>query len=132
MTVTMRIVRTRMFQDSLERLKDADPKLFEVVAVDVRYLLRMKRAAVMPQVRFGIAQSAYPDDTGEVRSHIPGHQEFVRTLFAMPADESVCLFAVLGDKNAPDDAHGNDWYDVAVPLLDEAWQRLLAEGDPSD
>lgn len=72
-------------------------------------------------------QSAFPDATGEVRSHIPGRTEFVRTLFAMPADESVCLFAVMGDKNTDDGKQGNDWYDGAVPLLDEVWRRVSDE-----
>jgi len=116
-----------MFQDSLEQLRATDPELFEVVAGDLQYLLTLQREAELPQVLWRIAQSDFPDATGEVRSHIPGRPEFVRTLFAMPEDASVCVFAVVGDKNTPDGPQGNDWYDGAVPLLDEVWRRVLAE-----
>ena len=63
---------------------------------------------------------------GEVRSHITGHSEFVRTIFALPQDESVCALLVLGDKNskiagAPT---GSDWYDEAIPLADAIWDRI--------
>ena len=121
----MRIVRTQMFQDSLVQLQQVDAELFEVVAADLRYLLEVKRKSELPQVRWGLAQSAFSDVVGEVRSHIPGHPEFIRTLFAMPADESVCVFVVMGDKNAEEGLVGDDWYDGAVPLLDEVWQRIL-------
>ena len=122
----MRLVRTRMFDDSLRALRDADAELFEVVAADIQYLLRLKRKAELPQVRWGIVQSAFPDVTGEIRSHITGRPEFVRTLFVMTADESICVFAVMGDKNAPDAALDDDWYDRAVPLLDAVWRDVLA------
>ena len=115
-----------MFDDSLEQLCASDADLFVVVAADIEYLLRLKRKAELPQVRFGIAQSEFPNITGEIRSHIPGRPEFVRILFAMPADESICVFAVMGDKNAPEGAQGDDWYDEAVPILDEVWRRVLA------
>lgn len=57
---------------------------------------------------------------GEVRTHIPGHIAFVRTIFALPSDESVCAFLLLGDKNSQTAgaATGNDWYDEAIPLAD--------------
>jgi hypothetical protein len=44
----MRIVRTRLFDDSLQRLREADRELFVVVAADIDYLLRYvpTRAAV--------------------------------------------------------------------------------------
>lgn len=113
-----------MFQDSLVQLRATDVELFEVVAADLEYLLRLKRAAELPQVRWRIAQSAFPDVTGEVRSHITGLGEFVRTLFVMPEDESICVLALMGDKNATEGAQGNDWYNVAVPLLDEVWRRV--------
>jgi len=116
-----------MFQDGLERLRASDADLFIVVAADIEYLLRLRRKAELPQVRFGIAQSAFPDVTGEIRSHIAGRPEFVRILFAMPADESICVFAIIGDKNSPEGAQGDDWYDEAVPILDEVWRRVLAE-----
>ncbi len=114
-----------MFDDALRKLRDDDASLFEVVAADLQYLLTLKRRAELPQVRWGIAQSAFPNATGEVRSHITGRPEFVRTLFGMPSDESICVFAVLGDKNTPEGAQGNDWYDSAVPVLDEVWRRVL-------
>lgn len=123
----MRIFRTRLFDDSVLQLRRIDPELFEIVAADITYLLRLKRSAELPQVRWRIAQSEFPEVTGEVRSHIAGRTEFVRTLFAMPEDESACLFAVMGDKNTSRGALGNDWYDRAVPLLDEAWRRALEE-----
>ena len=122
----VRLVRTRMFDNSLEQLRASDADLFVVVAADIEYLLRLKRKAELPQVRFGIAQSDFPDVTGEVRSHIAGRPEFVRILFAMPDDESICVFAVMGDKNSPEGAQGDDWYDKTVPILDEVWRRVLA------
>jgi hypothetical protein len=123
----VRLVRTRVFQDSLERLRATDAELFEVVAADIEYLIRAKRGAELPQVRWGIAQSEFVDVTGEIRSHIPGRPEFVRTLFVMPDDESICAFAVMGDKNTVEGRQGDDWYDEAVPLLDEMWRRILGE-----
>jgi len=126
----MRLVRTRMFLDSLKQLHDTDAELFEVVAADLEYLIKLKREAELPQVRWRIAQSEFPDDTGEVRSHIPGRPEFIRTLFAMPADESVCVFVLMGDKNTPEGLQGEVWYDGAVPLLDEVWRRVRAQPQP--
>lgn len=120
-----------MFDDSLVALRAADPELFEVVAADLQYLLERKREAELPQVRWGIAQSDFTDLTGEVRSHIPSHQEFVRTLFVMPPDEWICVLAVMGDKNTAGGAQGNDWYDSAVPILDEVWRRVQAIGPSS-
>ena len=125
----MRLVRTRMFSDSLTAPRQADSDLFEVVAADLQYLLRVKRGAELPQVLWGLAQSAFRDVTGEVRSHVPGRPEFVRVLFAMPEDESVCVFAVMGDKNTREGARGNDWYNEAIPILDAVWRAVLESGD---
>jgi len=63
---------------------------------------------------------------GEVRSHIPGNPAFIRTIFALPDDESVFAFLLLGDKNsqAPRATTGNDWYDKAIPLADALWDRF--------
>ena len=68
---------------------------------------------------------------GEVRSHIPGRPEFVRTVFVMPEDESFCVFVLLGDKNSQtaDAATGNDWYRAAIPLADELWEDLSASAE---
>lgn len=123
----MRLVRTRMFRDSLAVLRATDAEMFEVVAADLQYLLELKREAELPQVRWGIVQSSFPQLTGEIRSHILGSPAFIRTLFVMPEDESICVFAVMGDKNAPDGAQGNDWYDVAVPILDAVWRSVLGD-----
>jgi hypothetical protein len=67
---------------------------------------------------------------GEVRSHVHGDTEFIRTLFALPIDESVCALLVMGDKNATgeNDRTGNAWYDQAVPLADMIWGRILDSG----
>jgi hypothetical protein len=113
-----------MFDDGLRALQAANQALFEVVAADIQYLLTLKREAELPQVRWGIAQSEFTDVTGEVRSHVVGEPEFVRVLFVMPPDESICVFAVIGDKNTADGNQGNDWYDHAVPILDEVWRRV--------
>ncbi|MBI4884030.1 MAG: hypothetical protein HY826_08250 [Actinobacteria bacterium] len=102
------------------------PALFEVVAADLRYLLARRRDAQLPQVRFGIVQSAFPDLMGEVRSHIPGESAFVRTLFVMPDDETLCALLVMGDKNTEGGAQGNAWYDRAVPIADEIWRAIVA------
>ncbi|MBI4884025.1 MAG: hypothetical protein HY826_08225 [Actinobacteria bacterium] len=122
----MRIVRSQMFLDSLKALQRTEPALFEVVAADLRYLLERRRDAQLPQVRFGIVQSAFPDVMGEVRSHIPGESAFVRTLFVMPDDETLCALLVTGDKNTVDGAQGNAWYDRAVPIADEIWRAIAA------
>lgn len=124
----MRIVRTRRFNDALAALRASNLELFEVVAADVQYLLTLKRKAELPQVRWGLAQSDFPDVTGEIRSHIAGKPEFVRVLFIVPPDESICVFAVIGDKNAEGGIQGNDWYDQAVPILDEVWRRVRQGG----
>lgn len=115
-----------MFVESLTALQRSAPGLFEVVVADLRYLLARRREAQLPQVHFGIAQSDFSDVMGEVRSHIPGEVEFVRTLFVMPNDESLCALLVLGDKNSPTGAQGNAWYDKAVPIADEIWMAILA------
>lgn len=113
-----------MFDEGLTLLRDSDPGLFQVVAGDLQYLLTLRRRAELPQVRWGIKQSAFADVTGEVRSHITGRPEFVRVLFVMPPDESVCVFALIGDKNTEHGSRGSDWYDSAVPILDEVWRRV--------
>ena len=122
----MRIVRSQLFLDSFRALQRGDPALFEVVAADVRYLLERRRESRLPQVRFGIVQSAFRDVMGEVRSHIPGESAFVRTLFVMPDDEWLCALLVMGDKNTADGAQGNAWYDRAVPIADEIWPAIAA------
>lgn len=124
--IEMRIIRSQRFTDSLRVLQGRDPRLFEVVAADLRYLLERRRDAQLPQVRFGIAQSAFADVMGEVRSHVPGEQAFVRTLFAMPTGDRVCALLVMGDKNAVGGAQGNTWYDRAVPIADEIWRAIAA------
>lgn len=128
----MDVRRTNVFMASLRALKETDEELFVVVASDIQYLLEMKRSAVLPQVGWGVAQSAYRELTGEVRSHIPGREAFVRLLFAMPHDESVCVLAVMGDKNSDGGAQGNEWYDVAVPMLDQAWANYVASQAAAD
>ena len=122
----MQIVRTSLFTASLRQLKASDNDLFVTVAADLRYLIEKRRAAELPQVRFGLAQSRYRDVMGEVRSHIPGHPAFIRTIFALPEDESVCAFLLLGDKNSPATgaATGNDWYDKAISFADSLWKRI--------
>ena len=124
----MRIVRSLLFLDSFRALQQGDPALFEVVAADLRYLLERRRDAQLPQVRFGIAQSAFREVMGEVRSHISGEPAFVRTLFVMPDDETLCALLVMGDKNTVDGAQGNAWYDRAVPIADEIWRAIVAAG----
>ena len=57
----MRIVRSQLFVDSFRALQQGDPALFEVVAADLRYLLNRRRESQLPQVRFGIVQSAFRD-----------------------------------------------------------------------
>ncbi len=128
----MDVRRTNVFMASLRALKETDEELFVVVAGDIQYLLEVKRSAVLPQVGWRIAQSAYPGLTGEVRSHVPGREAFVRTLFAMPPDESVCVLAVMGDKNSDYGAQGNEWYDLAVPMLDQAWANYVASQAAAD
>ncbi|MDZ7732650.1 MAG: hypothetical protein U5R31_05595 [Acidimicrobiia bacterium] len=58
----------------------------------------------------------------------PAPTHFVRTLFALPSDERVCAFLVLGDKNTDHGPSGNDWYDEAIPLADAMWAQILADG----
>ncbi|HDH03706.1 MAG TPA: hypothetical protein ENH15_05625, partial [Actinobacteria bacterium] len=95
----MKIIRTQRFIATLKALQKGDDELFVAVAADLRYLIELKRGAQLPQVRFGLAQSEY-DVIGEVRSHITGRPEFIRVLFAMPHDESLCAFLIMGDKNS--------------------------------
>lgn len=59
-----------------------------------------------------------------------GDQEFIRTIFALPVDESVCAFLVMGDKNSAGegDRTGNAWYELAIPLADMVWGRILDSG----
>ena len=127
----MRIVRSNLFTVSLQRLKANDNDLFIAVAADLRYLVEKRRTAELPQVRFGLVQSRYRDHMGEVRSHIPGQPVFIRTIFAMPVDESACAFLLLGDKNSQtaDVATGNDWYDKAIPLADSLWKKISRDID---
>ena len=122
----MRIVRSNLFTASLQRLRDNDNDLFVAVAANLRYLIQRRRKAELPQVRFGLAQSRYRDLMGEVRSHIPGNPAYIRTIFALPDDESVCAFLLIGDKNSlgAKAATGNDWYDKAIPLADSQWMRI--------
>lgn len=128
----MRIIRSRRFTESLQRLRTNDRDLFIATAADLRCLIERRCAAELPQVRFGLAQSRHRISMGEVRTHIPGHPAFVRTIFALPPDESVCAFLLLGDKNsqAVGAATGNDWYDEAVPLADSLWEALTASQPP--
>ncbi len=128
----MRIIRSRRFTELLQRLRTSDRDLFIATAADLRYLIEKRRAAELPQVRFGLAQSRHRTSMGEVRTHIPGRPAFVRTIFALPPDESVCAFLLLGDKNSQTvgAATGNDWYDEAVPLADALWEAITASQPP--
>ncbi len=125
----MQIVRSSLFTTSFQQLRATDNDLFITVTADLRYLVEKRRSAELPQVRFGLAQSRYPDLMGEVRSHISGHLAFVRTIFAMPKDESVCAFLLLGDKNSQmaDATTGNYWYDQAIPRADALWE-IISQG----
>ena len=96
-----------------------------MVAAYLRYLLARGRDAQLPQVRFGIVQSAFRDVMGEVRSHIPGESAFVCTLFAMSDDEMVCAMLVMGDKNTAGGVQGNAWYRRAIPAEDEIWRAIV-------
>ena len=96
----MRIIRSAAFTESLRTLQRVDDELFEIVAADLRYLIARGRTAQLPQVRFGIRRSAFPETLGEVRSHVEGDERFIRTLFAMPSNELCCAFLVMGDKNS--------------------------------
>ena len=127
----MRIVRSNLFTVSLQRLRANNNDLFIAVAADLRYLIEKRRNALLPQVRFGLAQSRYSDLMGEVRSHISGQPVFIRTIFAMPVDGSVCAFLLLGDKNSQtaNAATGNDWYDKAIPLADSLWKKISRDID---
>ncbi|MCY3609808.1 MAG: hypothetical protein OXG57_15345 [Acidimicrobiaceae bacterium] len=129
----MRIVRSRLFTESLERLRASDSDLFTATAADLRYLINRRRAAELPQVRFGLAQSRHHAVMGEVRTHIHGSVAFVRTICALPPDEAVCAFLLLGDKNSQTAGAvtGNDWYDEAIPLADSLWDALRATNPPS-
>ena len=122
----MQIVRSSLFTTSFRQLRATNSDLFIAVAADLRYLIEKRRSAELPQVRFGLAQSRYSDLMGEVLSHIQGHPAFVRTIFAMPEDKSVCAFLLLGDKNsqAVEATTGNDWYDKAIPLADSLWEKI--------
>ncbi len=124
----MELVRTAQFEKSFRLVRDTNAALFEELAANLRYLLREKRHAEMPQVRFGIRDSSY-SEMGEVRTHIPGKLPFLRTLFAMPTDESVCAFLVLGDKNSqlPTAPTGNAWYDQAIPVADKLWAEIRTD-----
>jgi hypothetical protein len=120
----MRIIRSRLFLDSLKALQRTDPPLFEVVAADLRYLLERRRDAQLPHVRFGIVQSAFRDVMGEVRSHIPDEPAFMRTLFVMPEDQTLCALLVMGDKNTADGHRG-------TPGTTERSRSRTRSGEPS-
>ena len=127
----MRIVRSHLFTGSLQRLRANDNYLFIAVAADLRYLIEKRRSAELPQVRFGLAKSQYPALMGEVRSHLSGQSVFIRTIFAMSFDESMCAFLLLGDKNSqvPGAATGDGWYDKAIPLADSLWKKISRDMD---
>lgn len=127
----MQLIRSGRFTASLQRLQQLDAELFVTVAADLQYLIKSGRDAELPQVRFGLAQSRYAKIMGEVRSHIPGRPEFVRTIFVMPEDASFCVFLLLGDKNSQsaEAATGNDWYLRAIPLADQLWEEISASGN---
>lgn len=122
----MKVLRSQLFTASFVALRAGDPTMLR------SSLLKSSTSSTgdtkrLPQVRFGIAQSAFRDVLGEVRSHIPGEKAFVRTLFAMPRDEWCCAFLVIGNKNTSTvgGATGNAWYDEAVPIADEIWRGIL-------
>jgi hypothetical protein len=127
----VRFIRSKLFEDSFTRLRETDLDLSERAGTDIMYLVQEKHEAVLPQVRWRIAQSKFADIMGEIRTHRPGDDAFIRTLFVMPADESVCALLVMGDKNSGEEnaATGNDWYDKAVPIADAIWEAIVASGE---
>ncbi len=60
----MKVFRSQLFMTSFVALRTSDPTLFEVVAADIKYLIDRRHDALLPQVRFGIAQSAFPEVFG--------------------------------------------------------------------
>jgi hypothetical protein len=122
----MKVFRSQLFMASFVALRTTDPTLFEVVAADIKYLIDRRHDALLPQVRFGLVQSAFSEVFGEVRSHIPGGRAFIRTLFAMPADEWCCAFLIIGDKNTQTEggATGNAWYNEAIPVAETIWRDI--------
>jgi len=116
------------FKSAAERLANERPDLWDGIAMTVEYLRQFRRHAVAPDVRWGIAQSIFGSNCGEIRWPDPEVQEKYlddawRGLFVAHPDEDWYVFTVLGNK-ATD---GNRWYDRAVPISDAVVRAAIAK-----
>lgn len=117
-----------VFKRTAEQLALEGPDLWEGLRQTLIYLREFRRGAVAPDVRWGISQSVYGPNCGEVRWPDPEVQsQFAgdawRGLFVAHPDDDWYVFTVLGNKAG----RGNAWYDSAVPLSDELASRAIAQ-----
>ncbi len=107
------------FKTTAERLAGEKPALWDGIRETLIYLAEFRHQAVAPDVRWGITQSAYGHNCGEIRWPDPEIQpeypsDAWRGLFVAHPDDDWYVFTILGNKAGA----GNAWYDKAVPDSD--------------
>lgn len=111
---------SNQFKTAAERVVETKPDLWDGVRETLVYLRQFRRQAVAPDVRWGIAQSKFGADCGEVRWPYPEIQarhptDAWRGLFVAHPDDDWYVFTILGNKAGV----GNAWYSDAVVKSDE-------------
>lgn len=125
------------FKAAAERIAADKPVLWDGIRETLTYLIHFRHQAIAPDVRWGIALSAYGRQCGEIRWPDPEIQsdypnDAWRGLFVAHPNDDWYVFTVLGNKARS----GNAWYDKAVPesdaVVDRAIEQLGLQPFPSE
>lgn len=116
------------FTAAAHRLSTAEPVLWDGLREAIRYLTEFRHGAISPDVRWGIAQSAFGVNCGEIRWPDPEiqreHPDHAwRGLFVAHPNDVWYVFTILGNKARV----GNAWYDEAVPVSDALAVQAIAK-----
>ncbi len=120
-SVALRTVFSKTFREWFQRLEEADESLARILAADLAYLAEHGRAAALPTVRHRIQASRHFPNLAEVRTqHTDGAGPVVRVLVMFHGDDAIVVL-IGGDKSRL----GNAWYDQAIPIADQLYDRFM-------
>lgn len=111
----MKIVRSLQFISWLATLTKQERA---VVDDGLEYLNQFGREAALPDVRHRIQTSRHFPDMSEMR--VECGRRYLRVLVAFASADTLVVL-VGGDKTNL----GNAWYDLAIPLADELFDKYL-------
>jgi hypothetical protein len=119
--VPLTMVMGQSFRAWFSRLESFDEALARSAAADLAYLAEHGRGAALPTVRHRIQTSRHFPNMAEVRVlGAAPDGPVIRVLVVFHRDDTVVVL-IGGDKGRL----GNAWYDKAVPMADDLFDRYL-------